>query len=179
MANLYNTDLGANSRRAQPTTLLGTRQLKFIMIRLYDYNLYDNTTDTSNFGATTSYLDSDSLYCRIVTAIQEVSELYYLGAPSRLDPSAFVFAVADTTGQWQYSDQGDIDYNELGVDETEPDYAPERYDSTGYSGVNDLVDRIYRVFYDRNNNDVYGINDFDVRELEDCGFGLLPGRFLY
>jgi hypothetical protein len=27
--------------------------------------------------------------------------------------------------------------------------------------------------------DVYSIDDFDLRELEDCGFGIMPGRFLY
>ena len=200
MANLYNTDLGGNSRKAQPSSLFGTRQLKFIYIKLYEYDLYiDNPVE--DHQATTSYLDSNSLYSKIVTAIQEVSELYYLSAPNEIDRYGFIFAVAADTGQWQYSEQGDIDYNEIGWDETETDHEqtggipmlgwPSRYrylpNGNRYSYVNDLVDRLWNLFFKGDTNggnfgdreDVFSINDFDVRELEDTGFGLMPGRFLY
>ena len=197
MADLYNTDLGGNSRKAQPSSLFGTRQLKFISINLYEYNLYTDSTDQDN-NATTSYQDSNSLYSKIVTTIQEVAELYYLGAPSRISPNTFTFAIAADTAQWQYSDQGDIDINENGVDETEPVAStppllgwPERYmagtrngnwngNDGQMSNINDIVDRLYWLLWDGpSNNDVYGISDMDIRELEDTGFGLMPGRFLY
>lgn len=185
MADLYNTDLGGNSRKAKPSSLFGTRQLKFISIRLYEYDLYIDSP-TEDHQATTSYLDSDSLYSKIVTAIQEVAELYYLSAPNEVDRNGFIFAVAADTGQWQYSEQGDIDYNEIGVDETDDIY-PNRYQSSGYSAVNDLVDRLWNLFFKGDTNgdsfeereDVYSIADFDLREMEDCGFGIMPGRFLY
>jgi hypothetical protein len=197
MANLYNTDLGGNSRKATPSSLFGTRQLKFIGISLYDYDLYTDSP-TEDHQATTSYLDSNSLYSKIVTAIQEVSEIYYLGAPNEIDRHGFIFAVAADTGQWQYSDQGDIDYNEIGIDETEPSGGNppllgwgRRYlrpnTPTEYSAINDIVDRLWNLFFKGDTNgynfeereDVYSIDDFDLRELEDCGFGLMPGRFLY
>lgn len=185
MADLYNTDLGGNTRKAQPSSLFGTRQLKFIGISVYDYDLYTDST-TEDHQATTSYLDSDSLYSKIVTAIQEVGEIYFLGAPNELDRHGFIFAIAADTAQWQYSEQGDIDYNEIGVDETDDVY-PNRYQRSGYSAVNDLVDRLWNLFFRGDSNggnfedreDVYGIDDFDLRELEDCGFGIMPGRFLY
>ena len=197
MADLYNTDLGSNTRKAQPSSLFGTRQLKFISISVYDYDLYTDNTQEDH-QATTSYLDSDSLYSKIVTAIQEVGEIYFLGAPNEIDRHGFIFAVAADTAQWQYSDQGDVDYNEIGIDETEPDGSPTpiyglgdryRYLSNGrrYSYVNDLVDRLWNLFFKGDQNggnfgdreDVYGIDDFDLREMEDCGFGIMPGRFLY
>ena len=185
MADLYNTDLGGNSRKAQPSSLFGTRQLKFIGISIYDYDLYTDST-AEDHQATTSYLDSDSLYSKIVTAIQEVGEIYFLGAPNEIDRHGFIFAIAADTAQWQYSEQGDIDYNENGVDETDDVY-PNRYQRSGYSAVNDLVDRLWNLFFRGDSNggnfedreDVYGIDDFDLREMEDCGFGIMPGRFLY
>lgn len=191
MADTYSDPTGLNTRNAKPSSLFGTRQLKFIGISVYDYDLYTDST-TEDHQATTSYLDSDSLYSKIVTAIQEVGEIYFLGAPNEIDRHGFIFAVAADTAQWQYSDQGDIDYNENGVDETDGGNGGKeryRYLSNGrqYSYVNDLVDRLWNLFFRGDQNggnwndreDVYGIDNFDLRELEDCGFGIMPGRFLY
>lgn len=182
MADLYTnqdgspTDLAINTKKVQPSSLFGTRQLKFISLYLYDYNLY---TDDDNG----SYKDPDSLYSKIVRTIEEVAELYYLGAPTLINNDTIVFGIADTTGQWYYSDEGDHDQNELGIDETDDVY-PYRYFSSGGSAINDLVDRLYNLFFlsDLYNNggpDVFGIEDFDLRQLEDTGFGLMPGDYLY
>lgn len=159
MANLYTTDLGANSRKAQPSSMFGTRDLVFISLDLYEYDLYtDNTQQNDN--ATTSYLDSDSLYSKLVLAIQEVAEMYYLGAPSRLAPNAFVFAISRDTAEWYNSAFGDNN------------------DGSQYPGKSNLSDAIWEVLRP-NDGDPYSIADFDLRELEDTGFGLMLGRFIY
>lgn len=158
MANLYNTDLGGNSRKANPSSLFGTRDLVFISLVLYDYNLYNDTTTTGDPTSSGSYLDSDSLYCRIVTAIQEVAEVYYLGAPSRLEPKGFVFAISRETAEWFYSYSGDN--------------PGQRYTAGTLTGA------LLQLFQ-QESGDPYGINDFDLREMEDCGFGLMPGPWIW
>jgi hypothetical protein len=187
MPSTYSDPTGLNTRNTKPSSLFGTRQLKFISISVYDYDLYTDNTQEDH-QATTSYLDSDSLYSKIVTAIQEVGEIYFLGAPNEIDRHGFIFAVAADTAQWQYSDQGDINYNEVGVNETNNGNGWKiRRQPSGYSAVNDLVDRLWNLFFKGDTNggnfgdreDVYGIDDFDLREMEDCGFGIMPGRFLY
>lgn len=153
--------VGVNARKTSPSSLFGTRQLKFLYIS-FDYNLL---TDDGNG----SYKDSDSLYNYVVKAIQEVAELYYLGAPTYFGNSEFVFAIADTTAQWYYSDEGVHDVNEIGIDETDDVY-PNRYFPDGSSAVNDLVDRLYNSL---------GSGWWTLKELEDTGWGLLPGPELY
>ena len=164
MANLYTTDLGANSRQAQPSSMFGTRDLVFISLSLYEYDLYTDSTQ-QNDDATTSYLDSDSLYSKIVLAIQEVAEMYYLGAPSRMAPNAFVFAISRDTAEWYNSQSGDNNTTSQTLLKS------------------NLGDAIYtllqpNVGFDPG-SDPYGINDYDLRELEDTGFGLMLGRFIY
>jgi hypothetical protein len=159
MADLYTTDLGGNSRKAQPSSLFGTRDLVFISLRLYEYDLYtDSPSENSN--ATTSYLDSDSLYSKLVVAIQEVAEMYYLGAPSRMAPTAFVFAISRDTAEWYNSAFGDNN------------------DGSQYPGTGNLSDAITTLLQ-LGGDDPYSVNDIDLRELEDTGFGLMLGRFIY
>jgi hypothetical protein len=158
MADLYNTDLGGNSRKAKPSSLFGTRQLKFISVRLYEYDLYIDSP-SEDHQATTSYLDSDSLYSKIVTAIQEVAELYYLSAPNEVDRNGFIFAISDDTAEWLLSWNGD---NGAG-----------QRPSAGT-----LADAVWTLLKP-NEGDPYSIDDFDLREMEDCGFGIMPGRFIY
>jgi len=157
MADLYNTDLGGNSRKAKPSSLFGTRQLKFINIRLDAYDLYIDSP-TEDHQATTSYLDSDSLYSKIVTSIQEVAELYYLSAPNEVDRYSFIFAISDDTAEWLLSNRGD-NGNERPTAGT-------------------LADAVWTLLKP-NEGDPYSIGDFDLREMEDCGFGIMPGRFIY
>jgi hypothetical protein len=53
MADLYTTDLGGNSRKAQPSSLFGTRDLVFISLSLYEYDLYtDSPSENSNASKT-------------------------------------------------------------------------------------------------------------------------------
>ncbi|CAB4125241.1 hypothetical protein UFOVP181_86 [uncultured Caudovirales phage] len=152
MADLYNTDLGGNTRQAHPSSLFGTRDLVFIALSLYEYNLY---TDNS---ATGSYRDSDSLYSKIVTAVQEVAELYYLGAPSAMAPNSIIFAISRETAEWFYSNRGD--------------------NNTERSTASTLGDALV-VLLRPNGNDPYNIGDFDLREMEDTGFGIMPGNWIY
>jgi len=157
MPSTYLDQTGLNTRKAQPSSLFGTRQLKFISIRLYEYDLYTDSP-TENTQATTSYLDSDSLYSRIVTAIQEVAELYYLSAPNEVDHNGFIFAISEDTAEWLLSYNGDN--------------GPQR------STAGTLADAVWKLLRP-NGNDPYSIDDFDLREMEDCGFGIMPGRFIY
>ena len=156
MADTYQT--ASNARKAQPSSLFGTRQLKFISISLYDYDLYTDNTD-ENHQATASYLDSNSLYGKIVRAIQEVAEVYFVGAPNEIDRHGFIFAIAEDTAEWLLSDFGD---NDNGT-------------QVGKGNLSDTILALLKP----NDTDPFGIDDFDLREMEDCGFGIMPGRFLY
>lgn len=176
MPDIYNSDLGQNTRKAQPTSLLGTRTLKFISIDV-DYNLF--TDDSSTYDG---YLESGTMYSSIVRCLQEVAECYYISAPTEFVNNTIIIGVASDTAQWQYSDEGNIDYNEIGWDETEPDGGstitmrgwPSRYTLNGDSAINDIVDRLYYFFRDTPIGDA-----FSVRALEDTGFGLMPGLYLF
>jgi len=90
MADLYNTDLGGNTRRAIPTSRFGTRNLVWYSFSV-DYNLLRGEED-DNY---TAYDASNSFYNYIVQKIQEAGELYHLGAPTTLVNNGFVFAIAD------------------------------------------------------------------------------------
>jgi hypothetical protein len=93
MADLYNSDLGGNTRRAIPTSRLGTRNLVWYSFSI-DYDLLRGE-DQDGYMA---YDSSNSLYHYIVEAIQEAGELYHLGAPTNLVDSGFLFAIADNDG---------------------------------------------------------------------------------
>ena len=90
MADLYNTDLGGNTRRAIPTSRFGTRNLVWYGF-FVEYDLLHGE-EGDNY---TAYDAADSFYTYIVHAIQEAGELYHLGAPTNLVNSGFVFAIAD------------------------------------------------------------------------------------
>jgi hypothetical protein len=185
MADLYNSDLGQNALKAQPSSLFGTRNLKFLHISV-NYNLF--TDDGIGYDG---YLESDSMYSRIIRVIQEVAELYVIGAPSALPDSThnFVIAIASDTAQWQYSEEGNYDYNEIGIDETEASQEghgaitqhgwPTRYvykaNNQKDSAVATVCDALFYFF--RDNTPIN--NEFSVRVLEDTGFGLLPGTYLF
>jgi hypothetical protein len=184
MADLYNEDLGQNSRKVQASSHFGTRDLKFFMINLDSYDLYNDISDYDDFiDRPSAYKNPDSLYSKIIRTLQEVAEFYEIGGPSAMAPYSFVFGIASDTAQWLYSDEGNFDANENGVDETDLTY-PQRYFPSGGSGVNDIADRLYNLFflsdqYDNDGPDLFGINDFNLRVLEDTGAGLLPGYYIY
>ena len=104
MADLYNTDLGGNTRRALPTSRFGTRNLVWYSF-FVDYDLLHGELD-DNF---TAYDAADSFYTFIVQAIQEAGELYHLGAPTNISENGFVFAIADNDER-----EGDPDYFTVG-----------------------------------------------------------------
>lgn len=178
MPDIYNSDLGQNTRKAQPTSLLGTRTLKFISIDL-DYDLFTDNSSTYD-----GYLESGTMYSSIVRCLQEVAELYYISAPTAFTTNAIIIGIASDTAQWQYSDEGNIDYNEIGWDETEPSHTlsgvttmrgwPRRYTLNNDSAINDIVDRLYYFFRDTPIGTA-----FTVRALENTGFGLMPGLYLF
>ena len=178
MADLYNSDLGQNTRKAAPSSQFGTRDIKFLSISV-DYDLF-----TDGSGTYDAYLDSDSMYSQIVRNIQKVAEIYVLGAPTQFETSQFVIGIASTTAQWQYSEEGNYDYNEISWDESEPGHTqgggisqlgwPDRYQSNGDSAVSTVADSLCYFFRDNTNIG----NAFSVRVLEDIGFGLMPGTYL-
>lgn len=181
MADLYNSDLGQNTRKVQPSSLFGTRNLKFLQISV-DYDLFYN-----NGGEYDAYLEPNSMYSQIIRAVQQVAELYVIGAPTYISQNNIVIAIASDTTQWQYSEEGNYDYNEIGIDETEASHSgggvvtqrgwARRYVSSSDgtdSAVASVCDTLFYFFRD---NTPIG-NAFSVRVLEDTGFGLLPGTYL-
>jgi len=110
MAQSQEPIITTNWKRTQPSSHFGTRNLQWYNFGM-DYNLYEDTTDFSGSIFSSgqgprAYTDPQSLYSYLVKEIQEVAgaELYYLGAPTFIEPSNFVFAVADDDGM------GDLGY---------------------------------------------------------------------
>jgi hypothetical protein len=184
MADLYSEDLGQNARKVKPSSKFGTRDLKFFSLSLDSYDLYNDVSDYDDFiDRPSAYKNPDSLYSKIIRTLQEVGEFYELGGPSAMSPKDFVFGIAGDTAQWLYSERGNFDENENGIDETDLTW-PQRYFPSGGSGVNDLADRLYNLFflsdqYRYDGPDLFGINDFSLYLLEDTGGGLLPGLQIY
>ena len=149
MADLYNSDLGGNTRKVTPSSLFGTREIKWLQMN-FDYDVY-----TDNAPWPDGYTYPDSLYSYTVRCIQEVAELYYLGAPTRQSSNSFVFGIATDTAEWEH---GFLGYNH-------PVTPPNRP-----QGINELIDRLVNAL---------GEPDWWIlQELEDCGFGLMPGNHL-
>jgi hypothetical protein len=92
MPSLYGTDLSPNALKTRESSRFGTRPLAF----------YTFITDEAN-GLVDTAPDSNSLYYRVVQALQESGvELYWLGepkngtdAPGPNGSEAFTFAIAD------------------------------------------------------------------------------------
>ena len=146
MADLYNSDLGGNTRKVTPSSMFGTREIKWLQLN-FDYNVLEGS------GGDGAYNTPDSLYQEAVKCIQEVAEIYYLGAPTHADTSSFVFGIAADTAEWRTSENG-----YYSVAQSRP------------QGVHDLVDRLTNTF----GPSYWWI----LQELEDCGFGLMPGNHL-
>jgi hypothetical protein len=105
MAQSQESIITTNWKRTQPSSHFGTRNLQWYYFSV-DYNLYRDNTDFSgsifNSGnSPVAYTNPGSLYSTLVKEIQEVAgaELYFLGAPTFIQPGEFVFAVADDDGQ--------------------------------------------------------------------------------
>ena len=105
MGQTYN-DVGQNARKANPSSLFGTRELKFFTIGA-DYDFYHDDLITAegdeglNADLTESYTKPNSLYSQIVRALQTGGELFYLAPPNSFDVNSFVFAIAPDTSNWE------------------------------------------------------------------------------
>lgn len=146
MSDLYNTDLGGNTRRALPTSRFGTRNLVWYSF-FVDYDLLHGEID-DNF---TAYDAADSFYTFIVQAIQEAGELYHLGAPTNVSENGFVFAIADNDER-----EGDPDYFTVGFG--------------GGEGGGPLISSVFQALYQRLGPDSY----WNLTPCFDQGYGIIP-----
>jgi hypothetical protein len=164
MADLYSSDLGGNSRKAQPSSTFGTRNLQFLSLSVTGYDLFHNNSIDG------SYTDPQSLYSRLVRSIQKVAEIYYLGNPTEHKSSeSFVFAISSDTATWYYS-EGVNDYPEQDTVENRPN-----------SSFGTLVDQLAVFFASYINfpgETYYGEDIWNLAPLVDTGFGLMPGESL-
>ena len=149
MADLYNSDLGGNSRKATPSSLFGTRELKFFTIGA-DYDFYHDDLVTApgdegfNADLTESYTKSGSLYYEVVKALQTGGELFYLAPPNSFEVNSFVFGIAQDTSNWEMNPKNLNNWPNLFLE-------------------------VGKVF----DNSPVG-NAWGWSELQDRGFGLLP-----
>ena len=109
MADLYSS-IGQNALKAKESSRFGTRPLAF----------YTFFTPTAN-GLQANWQDSNSLYSRVVQALQESGiELYWLGEPAQLTSpfsgsDAFTFAIADDADSPQKYQEGSSTWDVLGA----------------------------------------------------------------
>lgn len=108
MANTYSDQTGLNTRKAIPTSRLGTRNLVWYSFYI-DYDLLRGEAG-DNF---TPYTSSNSLYHSIVESIQEAGELYHLGAPTNFYNDGFIFAIADNDLNEQDPNAFSVGYNDI------------------------------------------------------------------
>jgi hypothetical protein len=146
MPNTYLDQTGLNSRKAIPTSRIGTRNLVWYTFYV-DYDLL-NGEEADGF---TPYNASNSLYHSIVEAIQEAGELFHLGAPSPFATDGFIFAIADN-------------------DEREPDSG--QYFRVGFSGEGD-VDLTKSSVYQALTQRLNGENGWDLYPCYDAGYGII------
>lgn len=69
MADLYNTALGANTKRTVDSTTFGTRDLVFLQI-------------DANQDIATGYTNSKSVFQELIQNLQQSIEIYGVGIPS-------------------------------------------------------------------------------------------------
>jgi hypothetical protein len=113
MPNLYSS-IGQNALRAKESSRFGTRPLAF----------YTFITDEAN-GLAATWQDSNSLYYRVVQALQESGvELYWLGepkngtnAPGPDGSDAFTFAIADDSDTPYKYLENTVTYTVLGANQ--------------------------------------------------------------
>ena len=145
MADLYNTDLGGNTRKAIPTSRFGTRNLVWYSF-FVDYDLLRGEAPDGY----TAYDASNSFYNYIVQKIQEAGELYHLGAPTTLVDQGFIFAIADN-------------------DERESDN--DTYFIVGYDSDDLTKSSVYQALFQALGPDGY----WGLTPCLDTGYGILSG----
>lgn len=107
MPSLLGTTVTANYLKTAPTWKLGTRELRFLQVKiaggggnnlgLIDFTKQQAASNNAVDYNTTSgsFSDSDSWFSAAVRAVQVYGELYYVGEP---DADEFVVLIADDTG---------------------------------------------------------------------------------
>lgn len=145
-------DIGQNARKATPSSLFGTRELKFFTIGA-DYDFFHDDAVTAmgdegfNADLTEGYTNDNSLYSQVVRALQTGGELFYLAPPNSFDVNSFVFGIAQDTSNWDVNPNNENDWPDLFLE------------------VAKLLE-----------NTPVG-NNWGWAVLEDRGFGLLPFYF--
>ena len=148
MGQTYN-DVGQNARKVTPSSLFGTRELKFFVIGA-DYDFYHDDLNTDpgdegfNADLTEGYSNPGSIYHEVVKALQTGGELFYLAPPNSFDVNNFVFGIAEDTSDWDFNPKN-------------------------LNGWPNLFLEVGKIF---ENSPVGGNWGWSV--LEDRGFGLLP-----
>jgi len=144
MPNTYLDQTGLNSRKAIPTSRIGTRNLVWYSFYV-DYDLL-NGEAADGF---TPYNASNSFYHSIVEAIQKSGELFHLGAPSPVFTDGFIFAIADNN-----------------INEADPDPY-----MVGYSG-DESVDLTQSSVYQALTQRLNGENGWDLFPCYNGGYGI-------
>jgi hypothetical protein len=148
MAFTNDPQVTSNWTRTFDTSNLGTRKLAFYQVSL-----------DGDVGMAADYQDNDSVYYRMVRAIQEAAggELYYLGEP-----------------QHQYGTPG-TDYFIIGVaDDAEPDYAYLE-DTNTYPVVETDIDGWIRIDLD----ELYPGGGIPLQFDSGVFGGIVPGKRYY
>ena len=146
MPNTYLDQTGLNTRKAIPTSRVGTRNLVWYSFSV-DYDLLRGEAPDGYMA----YDSSDSFYHFIVEAIQEAGELYHLGAPTTLVNEGFVFAIADNDAR----EQDNSGYCQVGF--------------AGEVGYNPLISSVYQALTQRLGPDNY----WSLAPCADLGFGIV------
>ena len=143
MPNTYLDQTGLNTRKAIPTSRLGTRNLVW-----YSFFISYDLLHGEEADGFTPYNASNSFYHFIVEGIQEAAELYHLGAPTNLINNGFIFAIADTN------------LNSEG----------ENFFQVGYDNNNPTKSSVYQAIQDRFNGNTSG---WSLAPCADVGFGII------
>jgi len=143
----------SNWKRTFDTSNLGTRKLAF-------YQVYVE----GDVGMAADYQDNNSVYYRLVRAIQETAggELYYLGGPqhSGSDPGSdyFIFGIAD---------------------DAQPVYSFTDLNSTDYTNTYTIVETDTDGWVLVDGDDVYPNFGTPVRFSGSVFGGIVPGKIYY
>ena len=103
MANIFDltgTDVAANYRKVAPSTQLGTRKLRILLVTFGNggsSNIDLTTQKASGTGTFSgSYLASDSYFSKAVLSLQNYGEVWAIGKPTTSD---FLVIMSDDTAQ--------------------------------------------------------------------------------
>ena len=76
-----NSEVTTNYRRVTTGSQLGTPQLQALMIKTYNEDWGSLTTDTNTGNANIKISGGDTIFAKIVRAVQDYAEIYFIGNP--------------------------------------------------------------------------------------------------